>query len=165
MHMDIVLEGFDNTGKSTLAAVLSRELTMPIVASEGPPKYPGEIIERVTRYLSVQDPRIFDRHPCVSQPIYGLLRGNNQRQGPMKNQIEEFYRRNPILIYCKRDTPTLEGHVLKDHDDERHMRQVTRNVSLLARAYEDWAATHAHITYVLGDDHMSVVSQIKELMK
>jgi len=73
----IVVEGVDNSGKSTLIKALQVVFPeRPVQGSEGPPKYKGEMDERVARYIMQPANTIYDRHPCVSQPIYGTMRSH-----------------------------------------------------------------------------------------
>src|ERR1043166_7927791 len=73
----IVIEGMDNSGKSTLARVIADHMGLAIQESEGPPRSADEINERVDRYSSMRDTHLFVRHPCVSNPIYDCGRTEN----------------------------------------------------------------------------------------
>jgi hypothetical protein len=146
--MNIVIEGPDNSGKSTLAELLSERTRMPIVPSEGPSKYPGEINERIKRYLAYQGV-IFDRHPAVSDPIYNSFRRTNIT--PIdQDLVQAFYSTKPYFIYC-RGKGNLDGHNVKPHDTEEHLAMLQLHQSQLCRLYDTWAHDHAHITYRMGD--------------
>lgn len=152
--MNIVLEGHDNSGKSTLAALLSKRLHMEVHSSEGPEKYPGELEERVSRYSQLNNV-IFDRHPCISDPIYSIARGkpSNLRS----STIIDFYESKPLLIYCDPLTRGLGSHIKKAHDTDEHMAIVESNYKSILHHYRTWAVEHAHINYRVGEDSYSVV--------
>lgn len=145
----IVIEGMDNSGKSTLAAELCDYMGLIVQESEGPPKSDDEINERIDRYAAMQD-RLFVRHPVVSNAIYGLFRPEGNPITPGRTM--EFYEGNPILIYCDAGDRGYEGHELKDHDTERHQQLLAQNQLALLREYRLWAAQYAHFIYRIGDD-------------
>lgn len=154
--INIVLEGPDASGKSTLAAYLANHLQRTIIPSEGPEKHPGEINERVRRY-QIHKGVIFDRHPCVSQPIYGLLAENT----PIDQELlDEFYSSSPILIYCSGGS--FDKHEATEHDTADHLKAVEENYDRLARLYESWAVKHASYNYILGEPYRDVQSFLLE---
>lgn len=156
MSSNIILEGPDNSGKSTLAEYLSQHLQLPIQGSEGPPKYAGEIHDRLARYAKLRN-YIFDRHPVVSQAIYGAFREGSDK--PTEDETHEFYGSRPLIIYCR--AKTLDGHVLKDHDTPDHMKMVEANNQAIIGLYDAWAAEHAHIIYRIGQSMYRMKSVVK----
>jgi hypothetical protein len=154
--MQIVIEGPDNSGKSTLIGQLQRIIRWPVQSSEGPEKHPNEINERVARYQKYTGDWIFDRHPCVSQPIYGQLAN---RTPIHQHLLEDFYGASPLFVYC-RGRGTLAGHVLKQHDDPAHIEAVDRNQGWIEQTYDRWALKHAHLCYRIGDDSDRLISLI-----
>ncbi len=153
--MNIILEGPDNSGKSTLAQHIATRTGRTIIASEGPEKWPGEINERVRRY-AIHNDVLFDRHPCVSQPIYGQIRKNTQVEPAL---LEAFYASSPLFIYC--EGRGLEEHVLKDHDSEEHIRAVYENHQWLSDQYLLWALDHAALTYRIGNSIPDLLDKIE----
>lgn len=162
--MKIVVEGPDNSGKSTLIRHLSASLDIPVVPGEGPGRSVEEINDRVKRYATISH-SIFDRHPCVSQPIY-----NQFRQGPSIDAelIDQFYHQDNLFIYCVgRDT--LEGQVIKDYDrstDEAgivHEDTVRQNHQAICASYSRWAEQHAHVTYRIDDGFAKVTAIVAAL--
>lgn len=153
----IVIEGVDNSGKSTLANRM-KDFFLPsctIQRSEGPDKGNGEINERIRTYnvMISQSARsgtlIFDRHPCISEPIYSRYRGIRQCSvDPML--IENFYERHPLFIYCA--DRGLRGHVEKKHDKPEHLTSIKDNHNAIVEDYMFWALSRAHIIYRVGDD-------------
>lgn len=159
--MNIVLEGIDGTGKSTLAHHLKANLHCAVIPSEGPPKYPGEIDDRLKRYASY-DGLIFDRHPAVSQPIYGPMRDPYELL-PTGHLVQSFYRSNPLIIYCdpgkKRHTHVRNEAV----DTDEHLAQIEANYNQLLVAYRSWAINHAFLWYRIGDDVARVIIAVQSV--
>ena len=160
--MAVVIEGIDNSGKSTLARLIVKKLNYTLVESEGPPKYSGEINHRVARYSSIPSP-VFVRHPLVSQPIYGRLRGEKDDIDP--DLLVEFYNQGHLFIYCDPLDRGLSGHVEKSLvDTARHMRHLNTGYPELLSAYREWAIQRAHILYRIGDDISAVTRFVEARM-
>ena len=103
---------------------------------------------------------IFDRHPVVSQPIYGRFRRNTEVD---KELAVRFYDSRPLLIYCR--GRSLEGHVEKDHDTSEHMASVNLNHDAMCRHYDEWAKDHAHVWYRVGDSMERIVNLVLGAIK
>lgn len=161
----IILEGPDNSGKSTLASYLSEALRIPLVPGEGPAKSEKEIDDRVRRYLNMPGPLIFDRHPCVSQPIYNHFRSPIDIEPEL---ISAFYEDEVYLIYCP-GRPTLEGHQVKDHDrivnanGQKHEDLVNQFHPQICAHYLEWGINHANLVYRIGDNMGLVANAIKAI--
>jgi len=162
----IVIEGVDNSGKSTLIRALCTSLpAWKVQGSEGPPKHPGEMDERVTRYLE-QSPAmtIYDRHPCVSQPIYGTMRTHLDKIAP--GLISQFYSSTPLFVYCDGGDRGMDSHVFNPETDTvEHLDAVRANYMKLLGLYREWAAKNAFIIYRIGDSTSRVVKTIEYLVR
>ncbi len=157
--MNIVIEGPDNSGKSTLAKLLSIELGRPVYASEGPEKYQGELRERVERYRGLSNV-LFDRHPCVSDIIYGAFR---ERRSTMAGEQETlFYASQPLMIYCDPLDRGLKGHLEKAHDTAQHVKLIHEHHHAILDLYRTWGIQRAHIIYRIGDDPQRIVRFARE---
>lgn len=153
----IVIEGMDNSGKSTLGAALADYLDLLVQESEGPPLSDEEINARVDKYADLND-RVFVRHPVVSNAIYGSFRPEGNPITPGRTML--FYEAQPLLIYCDAGERGFDGHVLKDHDTEVHQKLLaTKQVELL-KEYRLWAGTFAHFVYRIGDDMDELIATI-----
>jgi hypothetical protein len=153
----IVVEGMDNSGKSTLGLALAEHLGWPIQESEGPPKSDEEINERVDRYMALP-PTVFVRHPVTSNAIYGQVREEGDPITPGRQML--FYKRKPILVYCDAGSRGLDAHIRKAHDTDKHMDDITKNYEHLLKLYRLWAAQFAHYIYRIGDDADLLLSLI-----
>lgn len=159
--MKIVVEGADNAGKSTLIRHLSSSLGIPIVPGEGPGRSVKEINDRVRRYATIEN-ALFDRHPCVSQPIYDQFRQGFTIDPEL---IDNFYHQDVLFIYCRAPT-NLDGTVWRDVDSwkdasgQTQQEVVEKNHARICAAYDAWAHEHAHIVYRIGDGFAKVTAII-----
>jgi hypothetical protein len=136
----IIVEGVDGSGKTTLIQnfrqVASRLCW--IFARSGPPQSVLDLDETI-RYLSrnryYKTPLITDRHPLISEPIYGpIIRG--------KSLIEEYWDREEALdqiaaiadrvIYCRPDLQIA----LRSSKREPQMPGVHEQYWALYQAYD-----------------------------
>lgn len=159
--MDIVLEGPDNAGKSTLAGKLSASTGRQVIQSEGREKFPGEVNERVERY-SFHYNVIYDRHPCVSQGIYALIKPNTPIH---QDSINNFYSRQPLIIYCRPLVGRgMDGHIEKAYDEAEYLRTIEDKFDELTRLYDDWALNHAHLIYRIGDNETRLIETVRRMI-
>lgn len=110
----IILEGCDGSGKSTLAKVLARELHIPVadraVTSENGPPSKAELIRWTYKELADPTPKIYDRFPIYSEPIYARTLNRELKIGPaMVNHFHELY--TPFLILCDPGYSRVEQNV------------------------------------------------------
>lgn len=140
--MAIIIEGMDNTGKSTLANLLGSYLHLHVKESEGPPKSPSDLFDRVERYQLIRD-TIFVRHPCISHNIYNAVRSQS-----FELDVGNFYEQDHVFIYCARG---IGEHQAKPHEDPEFVSRVNEHASELLQLYDDWALEHANIIYRVGD--------------
>jgi len=142
--MNIVLEGPDGSGKSTLARVILQHVpALAYTPGEGPPKHPGEMVERVERYLRL-DNCLFDRHPCVSQLIYDQFR--TKGEGIPQPLVNQFYASKPFFIYCY----GRAGAHVADHshaDTPEHLAMIEKHDDNIRNAYHEWANGHVPVMY------------------
>jgi energy-coupling factor transporter ATP-binding protein EcfA2 len=144
--VNVILEGPDGGGKSTLAAHLAGALDMRVQGGSGPPKSTQEIVDRANAYLKMTDV-VFDRHPCVSQPIYGAMRGDPP--AITHELLKAFYDSPQLIIYCRSESS--HRHVVKPGENPEHVEKLTTNYQKLISHYDAWALTRAHLVYRIGD--------------
>ncbi len=158
--IDIVLEGPDGGGKSTLARQIAEVINWNVQPSEGPDKYPGEQNDRVSRYLGMP-PTIFDRHPAISQNIYCEIRGgHNPVAGGL---VAAFYYRQPVCIYCRVDNAeeAMKRHVVKEHDTPAHLEKIQKFYGVLIESYDRWALRKANVIYRIGDNADAIIMYLQ----
>lgn len=173
--MQIIVEGPDGSGKSTLILALAKLTGWKIVSGEGPEKEPGEMMRRIERYLKEARyaegystlPRIFDRHPCVSQPIYSKFNGTSV---VCAQATDKLYELKNVVVYCQPPDSTRQvNHQGKPHDRGNHLKAITENHSQICSLYEEWALKRAHLIYrywepsALGATIRSIIAATGEL--
>lgn len=158
--VNIIFEGPDHAGKSTLARAVAEALHMPYQRSIGVPKTFEEVLERANHYLNNINGYIIDRHPCVSQPIYGQLRDDP----PMpQSLITRFYDQNPVLVYCCAGI-YLQAHKPSPNDTPEHLEALKAKFDFICFEYERWATDCAHIWYHNYNETERVIAMLKGLM-
>lgn len=164
--MKLIVEGPDNSGKSTLVRKLHEAFDIPIIPGRGPGRSTYEINHRVCE-LAKLDKGLFDRHPCVSQEIYNRFRAGGPVIDP--ELIDQFYKSPKFFIYC-RGRPSLKDHVIKDTDALRdksgttHQEVVERSHLDICKAYDEWALDHANYVYRIGDDFTKLEDVVRRVM-
>lgn len=141
--MSIVIEGLDATGKSFLAERISLVTSWRVQKSEGPEKYPGEIIDRCERYRQMPHNTIFDRYPVISQSVYGKI-ANKTPIPP--HYIELLKVKRPLIIYSS--SQNRGTHEIKQHDTEEHLDMVFKNRELLEKEYIRFMNEHFNPGYI-----------------
>jgi hypothetical protein len=154
--MNVVIEGPDGSGKSTLASYIASELGWDVIASRGPAKSREEFRSRAVSCLHRVN-AVFDRHPCVSERIYGTMRGDMM----LEPDIEEWlYSSRPFIIYYP--LPLIGAHHnLKAHDTPEHLELLNVKARDIKRAYDRWAMSRANFIYRRGEPKPPVVHLIR----
>jgi len=174
----IIVEGMDNSGKSTLIGKLQRNLLLvgperKIQVGEGPPR-PGESIDdRIQQYL-LRDigEWIFDRHPVISQSIYSGVGGNSQSVNPRLTEVfyENVDRGRYIIIYCDAMERGMGGHTERpdknvpgrEHiDTPEYLADLERKYASRLEMYRQWAARRAHFVHRIGDDEAALFASVR----
>lgn len=151
--VQLVIEGPDNSGKSTLGLYIAQQLGWSVQESEGKPRSPTDLDERCDRY-ALMERTIFVRHPVVSNPIYYHVHGND---GPSMYHRLNFYQSKPLLIYCDPALRGLKGHVIKEHDDPEFLAELEAKHAVILANYQRWALQHARVIYRIGDSMDAIV--------
>jgi hypothetical protein len=158
--MNIILEGPDNAGKSTLAAAISAATGWPIKDKEGRPPTQLLLFEKFRKYEAL-DGMIIDRHPIVSQSIYGLMR--KDKEVP-EEFLENFFDRGDLIIYCRCVQIGLHGHTASDTDTTEHLEMIEADQQRILGTYDNWAAMCADIVYKTWVDLPMVVAMVKAVL-
>lgn len=151
MYRNIIIEGVDGSGKTTLARRLSNLMYIPVMLGAGPERYPDEMQDRITAYdvVASKTPIIFDRHPCISDYIY-----NEKNWQAPPNLMSMF------MIYCTAPADPNYSHEVTDTQAMR--AKVDNQYSVLCKRYEDLFRVNrnAHY-YTLGDSIEPVLKAYK----
>jgi hypothetical protein len=153
----VVLEGSDNSGKTTLAQQLCRlvpELTYFHPGS--PPKSASEESECVEYQLALLErstPYIVDRVTPISQMIYNH---NHDLAITRYRQLNQYLRRQDVLIvYCRPPSDRLlrvQDLTWSEHDTEETKEKAIRDVHWHVRDYDILMATIPCLKYDFEQD-------------
>ena len=147
----VIIEGIDNSGKSTLVTFLAERIPVQVQRGEGPERKGENINDRIRRYLNYKGSFIFDRHPVISQPIYSCINANATEVSDKNTQT--FYNRRPLLIYCDPGQRKLDQHQIREGIDlPEFLAGLDLNYEVMLMKYREWAIQHANIIYRIGDD-------------
>jgi len=134
----IIVEGMDNTGKTTLVDFLSGTFKgLKRIKSPGPPKDVNSITEwtRDSLLYGSSPTFIYDRHPLISEKVYGpLLRGKDCLDHSVGRLLFKDFLRlkpKPLIIYCR---PSIKA--IKRYGSRGQMEGVIPNTEKLVEAYD-----------------------------
>ncbi len=134
--MIIVVEGCDNSGKSTIAAKLAKRLRGLLIKSEHIPP----LNEHLQEYMEVLQAAemygngvvVSDRHHVVSEPIYGdIIRGGHKlKEVTIKQALDQI----SAFVYCRPSDELILGTMA----ERQQMAGVTKNASALLKGYDQF---------------------------
>ena len=160
----ILIEGCDNSGKTTLVSKLSDDLRLLSIRQRQLPRNKLDITEYVLYMLGLSRrfPTIFDRWPPISEPIYGpICRGvsflTKQEVFDLHSMITELDP-CPVIVYCRpRDS------VILDFGEREQMEGVRENGRKLIKAY-DKSMNETPLDVITYDyEHDSYETLLKQL--
>lgn len=156
----IILEGPDNSGKTTLAQKICREFNLPIHHSGGPSKNRDDIFRRhgeVMLHLEERRAIVMDRAAIISDPIYRRIirKGESFFAQPDLERFRALLR--VPVIYCRPSTHHLmqvtKGHSMKaQHETAEHVAGVVEHQEEIVKAYDDFFSTFPHVRYDFEDE-------------
>ena len=151
--MAIIVEGFDNSGKSTLAASLGRPVVHP-----GPRPGPSEELDYLVEQLRTSvHPVTMDRVTAISQPCYGDIASLPFYLPYVRKMLDSY---PCILIYCRPPTEVIKdfsNHVVKSYDDENKVRWLQDNADRIIANYDHVMAKIPHLRYDYTDPDPNVI--------
>lgn len=141
MNKFIIVEGMDNTGKTTLIQTIIREYARGYSSAKvslGPNCSRDEQVSWLQMVLSQVDScgndlLVFDRFLPICDTVYGnILRGGSiwSLEDPELDKIKNWY--NPLIIYCR---PNIEK-IIGFEDGREQMEGVEENAKKLVEAYD-----------------------------
>lgn len=114
----IIVEGCDNTGKTTLVNTLANDPLLnkhgafKTEKSSGPTASLGEHLNWVTKAIRTKNPRvIYDRYAPICERVYGpLLRpAQGDKFGPYTFDLLRITTKlEPVIIYCRPSQDVVE---------------------------------------------------------
>jgi len=154
--MNIILEGPDNCGKSTLALAIHNATGWPIKEKEGRPADWEGLLAKLRIYERI-DGMIIDRHPILTQSVYGILRSDPDIPDEF---MDRFIARNDLIIYC-RALRSLEDHKPSPTDNQFHLQMIERHHDKILAIYDNVGINFANIVYTMYEQTDLVVAMVK----
>jgi GTPase SAR1 family protein len=138
----IVVEGMDGSGKSSLVARLTHDLQVPLHprASDsvgGPVKNLWQWAWDDVIHWEDSELSIYDRHPLVSEYIYGpVTRGSMDPVfvGVESQSLYRIFQENCLIIFCDPGVETVSRNVIKNPQ----MQGVLNNIPNLYWSYRTY---------------------------
>lgn len=135
----IITEGIDGSGKSTIISEICLMTGRSIKHAGGPPVDATNYLKRLDQYRVLPEAVLCDRHPLISELIYGrILRGHTVIGEDIlwKCIITCIVRNNPIFLWCE---PSKDTDILlqdKVHKSEKHLVEVFASRHRIAEQYK-----------------------------
>jgi len=135
----IVVEGFDCSGKSTLANKIGAALKWDVLHTGGPTKDCHDVERCIARsYARMHMKCVQDRVTHISETVYSMLT-HPEKAAIALNSIREIAVAE-LVIYCRPPTEFLleefMNHERKDHDDFTELETLERNAPMVIRTYD-----------------------------
>jgi len=142
--MIIVLEGFDNAGKSTLAKQLKEHYDGEIIIPGGKPEnFIAAVSQCISQSVIINSfcdksgIYIFDRLTCISEAVYGVF-DNEKLVEIFLEYLSENIKKCKI-IHCRPDDETLldfSKHTVESHDTAEGIEFAKLHAMQLIAAYD-----------------------------
>lgn len=140
----IIIEGPDGAGKSTLMERLRADLPFIPLAprfatSKGGPltNLGGLVYEDIKRQMRMSEPQLYDRHPIISEYVYGhTLPGrevNPYFKFPSAKTLRQQIAESALVVWCMPPFIAVEANVTHGHNDQ--MPGVADSIDKLYEAY------------------------------
>lgn len=146
--MGIIVEGADNSGKTTLVNDLSRRLMVPAFHAGGPPGSDAIALRLCAEQLTQCDsPCILDRVTPISRQIYENRMGDDNLNQYLKRMLDHKF---AIVIYCRPPNEKLmdlSNHKVRPEESDEHIKYVTENQQHFIKSYDRLMSKIPHISY------------------
>lgn len=159
--MAIILEGADNSGKSTLAQKFGLEVKHP-----GPrPKTWSEennCLEGQLRDCGLN--MVMDRVTCISSQVYTRKLFDKRYMNYLDRMV---YTTGCVVIYCRPPTDVIldmSNHEIKPYDTPKHLKDLAENAESYLKAYDLLFASLPHLVYNYLTPDKSLISKALNLV-
>lgn len=127
----IIVEGIDNSGKSSLINQLAEHFKLPYAHAHRSTALTQDSIHRWQNWASAcPKTLILDRHPAISDLVYGPIIRGGTASTP---ELAQSARRNNFLVFC---CPSFQT-ILATYEDREQMEGTHQNLKKLYEAYQD----------------------------
>ena len=151
----IIVEGMDNTGKTTLIQQLAEDLKLTIAKTYYKPWGDRDEMVLYANWLEICPfPLIVDRHPFISELIYGTtLRGHSHSDRSLAASVQGIH----LVIYCRPPTDTI----LSTLQDREQMEGVDKHAKALLDLYDEVVQDSVHYDYTAPEAYSNLLKEIK----
>lgn len=143
----IIVEGMDNTGKTTLVNKLA-EMGLSKRLLGGPPKDKASLkIQLKDQFNLASHPMVQDRATCISQQVYWDKMSDVVLNGYLHSMIRE---KHCLVIYCRPPEEVILNfatHERKEYDTDEHIKYVTDNAKRFVQSYDLLMSNIPHLVY------------------
>lgn len=142
----IIVEGMDNSGKSTLATRLAYDLQGCVIANKRKPQVLSHFLQQIALATAsdAMMPTILDRVSAISEPVYGILR---TRQFELTDLLPVWMMMG-LVVYCR---PPLS--VVTNFGGREQMAGVIEQASKLYDRYDLIMERVSHYQEVIEYDY------------
>jgi thymidylate kinase len=142
--MSIILEGMDNSGKSTLARMFGLEVIHP---GPAPKSYDEELKGLNEQSLRAGHSIVYDRVTCISSQVY-----KNKVFDPRYMQFLRSMYNVPgcVIVYCRPPDDTVldfSKHEAKSYDTPESLQLLSENATQYLRSYDKLMYNVPHLLY------------------
>ena len=139
MRRQIILEGPELGGKSSIARIIHERLGILSYHAGGPPNNRDEVFKR---FGALPRDQVWDRCTLISELVYGPIFRNISYIGFTESFVL-LQTLNPIIIYCRPSDKHLNyalqflKHQNKPYKDEQYNAQVRENHNATIKKYDE----------------------------
>lgn len=159
--MAIVLEGMDNSGKSTLAERFGLDILHP---GPRPRTWDEEVRCMEEQLKTARLPVVMDRITCVSSQVYKGKLFDKEYTKYLNLMINTH---NCVFIYCRPPQKVvldMRRHNPKSYDTPQHLADIEKNAKLYLDSYDKVFARVPHLMYNYYAPDESVIQTALDLV-
>jgi hypothetical protein len=157
--MAIILEGPDLSGKSTIGERLEDLIGVSRYHFGGPVK---SRIEFDSRLNCAPNAFLYDRHPAISEQVYGTI-GDRKPLMPPEELTKMLTDLDPLVLYCDPGLPFLltQLHHLKSkpHKKQYHVDQVRESYTEIYHKYSELMESLSRVIRVRKVNFLTVTEE------
>jgi hypothetical protein len=170
--MRIILEGPDNSGKTTLASMLRSNCPgLTYYHPGGPPSDQAEEDRCLTDQMLMlmnTDPILMDRCTGISQQVYSpaIWPETHERR---QSWVTNAHKGGVIFVYCRPSTDWLmsfENFTWRDGESEEFKQKIIRDQHVFIDRYDELMRTIPHVSYdYKGEGAQTIVTYLSKALR